>query len=208
MIVDAPDTNTEGAKTKRLEQQLAFIAELDKLKHVIRQTPLNDNSRRETDAEHSWEVALMAIVLAEHSEPPVDLDRVVKMLLIHDLVEIDAGDTFLYDDEAAATKTVREQEAADRLFRLLPSDQAAELRGLWDEFEELETPEARFAKAMDRLQPLLHNYLAGGGTWKAPGVDHAKVTERKKIIASGAPRLWEHACELLSHAVDHGMLAG
>jgi putative hydrolase of HD superfamily len=192
----------------RLERQLEFIAELDKLKHVVRRTPLLDGSRRETDAEHSWELAVMAVVLAEHADPPVDLPRVITMLLIHDIVEIDAGDTFLYDDAATITKSAREQRAADRLFQLLPDDQAAELRALWDEFEELETPEARFAKALDRLQPLLHNYRSGGGTWKTPGVNRIKVTDRKKIIAAGSPALWDYARELLERAVHEGILRG
>ena len=190
----------------RLGRQLEFIAELDKLKHVVRRTPLLDGSRRETDAEHSWELAVMAVVLAEHANPPVELPRVITMLLIHDIVEIDAGDTFLYDDAATITKAAREQQAAERLFQLLPGDQAAELRALWDEFEELQTPEARFAKALDRLQPLLHNYRSGGGTWKTPGVNHAKVTERKKIIGAGSPALWDYARELLERAVHEGIL--
>jgi putative hydrolase of HD superfamily len=207
VIVDAANADVDGRQRDRLAQQLEFIAELDRLKHVVRRTPLIDGSRCETDAEHSWEVALMAVVLAEHAGSPIDLPRVVTMLLIHDVVEIDAGDTFLYDDRATTTKSARERAAADRLFALLPSEQAAELRALWDEFEELETPEARFAKAMDRLQPLLHNYRAGGGTWKHLGVDHAKVTERKRIIGSGSPALWAYARELLQRAVDDGVLA-
>jgi putative hydrolase of HD superfamily len=196
----------EDAQHGRLEQQLNFIIEIDKLKSVLRQTPLIDRSRRENDAEHSWELAVMAVVLAEHAGSPIDLPRVVTMLLIHDIVEIDAGDTFLYDDEAASTKAAREQRAADRLFDLLPGDQAAQLRALWDEFEKLDTPEARFAKALDRLQPLLHNYYARGGTWRQPGVDHAKVTDRKKVIAQGSPRLWAYAQALLKRAVDEGVL--
>jgi putative hydrolase of HD superfamily len=206
-IVDATEMDADGRQRERLEQQLEFIAELDRLKHVVRRTPLIDGSRCETDAEHSWEVAMMAVVLAEHAGSPINLGRVVTMLLIHDVVEIDAGDSFLYDDQAGATKSARERTAADRLFQLLPSEQAAELRELWDEFEQLETPEARFAKAMDRLQPLLHNYRAGGGTWTHPGVDHAKVAQRKQIIGSGSPALWAYARELLQRAVDEGVLA-
>lgn len=206
VIVGTAGVDADGRVRERLERQLEFIAELDKLKRVVRQTPLSDGSRRETDAEHSWEVALMAVVLAEHAGSPIDLARVVMMLLIHDVVEIDAGDTFLYDDQAATTKSAREQPAADRLFQLLPGDQAAELRMLWEEFEELKTPEARFAKALDRLQPLLHNYQAGGGAWKHPGVDHARVTERKKLIEKGSPTLWAYARELLRRAVEEGIL--
>jgi putative hydrolase of HD superfamily len=206
MAMGDRNAGREGAQRERLEQQLNFIVEIDKLKSVLRQTPLIDRSRRENDAEHSWELAVMAVVLAEHAGSPIDLPRVVTMLLIHDIVEIDAGDTFLYDDEAATTKSAREQRAADRLFALLPGDQAAQLRELWDEFEKLDTPEARFAKALDRLQPLLHNYHARGGTWQQPGVDHAKVTDRKKLIALGSPTLWAYARELLKRAVDEGIL--
>lgn len=206
MVVGAADLDPDSPQRRRLEQQLEFIAEIDKLKGVVRQTPLIDRSRRENDAEHSWELAVMAIVLAEYAGSPVDLPRVVTMLLIHDIVEIDAGDTFLYDDEAATTKPAREQRAADRLFELLPNDQATELRALWDEFEDLKTPEARFAKALDRLQPLLHNYRARGGTWKEPGVNHARVTERKSVIGRGSPTLWAYAREVLQRAVKEGIL--
>ena len=201
-----PNAAGAGSQRTRLERQLSFIAEIDKLKGVERRTPLIDRSRCENDAEHSWELAVMAVVLAEHADSSIDLLRVVAMLLIHDLVEIDAGDTFLYDDEATITKSAREQRAADRLFDLLPGDQAVQLRELWDEFERLNTPEARFAKALDRLQPLLHNYHAHGGTWREPGVDQAKVTDRKKVISLGSPTLWAYARELLKRAVDEGIL--
>ena len=202
------DCSAAGAdpQRRRLEQQLDFIVEIDKLKSVQRRTPLIDRSRCENDAEHSWELAVMAVVLAEHADSSIDLLRVVAMLLVHDLVEIDAGDTFLYDDEAAITKSAREQRAADRIFELLPADQTTQLRALWDEFEQLETPEARFAKALDRLQPLLHNYLARGGTWQEPGVNHAKVTDRKQIIDLGSPTLWAYARDVLQRAVDEGIL--
>jgi putative hydrolase of HD superfamily len=206
VVVGAAELDPEASQRQRLEQQLEFISEIDKLKGVVRQTPLIDRSRRENDAEHSWELAVMAVVLAEYAGSRIDVPRVVTMLLIHDIVEIDAGDTFLYDDEGATTKSAREQRAADRLFELLPDDQAAELRALWDEFEELKTAEARFAKAMDRLQPLLHNYHAGGGTWKEPGVNHARVTERKSVIGDGSPTLWAYAREVLQRAVEEGIL--
>jgi putative hydrolase of HD superfamily len=158
-----------GNGAGRLEQQLGFILEVDKLKSVLRQTRLVDGSRRENDAEHSWEVAMMAVVLAEHAGAPIDLARVVRMLLIHDIVEIDAGDTFIYDEGARKTQVEREEQAAERLFGLLPDDQAVELRELWAEFEDLKTAESRFATAMDRLQPLLHNYHSGGAIWSKHG---------------------------------------
>lgn len=200
------DADRAGRQRERLEQQLEFVVEIDKLKGVLRETPLIDRSRRENDAEHSWELAVMAVVLAEYAGSPIDLPRVVTMLLIHDIVEIDAGDTFLYADEKTTTKSAREQRAADRLFDLLPEDQAVQLRQLWDEFEELKTPESRFAKALDRLQPLLHNYHSRGGTWQQPGVDYARVCDRKKVIGLGSPALWAYARELLKRAVDEGIL--
>jgi putative hydrolases of HD superfamily len=194
--------STEG----RLQDQLRFLKEVDRLKSVVRRTPLLDGSRCETDAEHSWELALMAVVLAEYADPPVVLDRVVHMVLVHDLVEIDAGDTFLYDDRAAADKAEREELAAERIFGLLPDDQATELRALWEEFEAQETAEARFAKALDRLQPLLHNYLTRGGTWKDSSVTAERVVQRKGVIAAGSPALWDHAEALLKEAMAEGFL--
>ncbi len=154
----------------RLMQQLAFILEVEKLKTVLRKTPLLDRSRVENDAEHTWQLALMAMVLSEHSRETVDLLRVIKMLLVHDIVEIDAGDTFAYDHVARTTQAERELKAAERIFAILPADQAVEFRALWDEFELKATAEARFANAMDRLQPTLHNFFTEGGTWKTPGV--------------------------------------
>src|SRR6056297_294642 len=156
---------------QRLEQQVAFILEIDRLKTIYRRTYLTDTSRFENSAEHSWHIAVMAMLLAEHANTlEVDQLRVIKMLLIHDLVEIDAGDTFAYDTAAHADKAAREQAAADRLFGLLPADQAAEFRALWDEFESRQTPEAKFAGALDRLQPLLHNLYTHGRSWREHGV--------------------------------------
>ena len=208
MPANGGSAEAEGgnAHRERLEQQLGFILESDKLKSVLRQTSLIDGSRRENDAEHSWELALMAIVLAEHADGAVDLPRVVNMLLIHDIVEIDAGDTPLYDEEAAKSKVEREERAAERLFGLLPADQAEELRGLWNEFEGVKTAEARFARALDRLQPLLHNFHSGGGIWRQWGLDHATVEERNEIIGRGSPVLWAYAQDLLRRAVDEGFL--
>jgi len=192
----------------RLERQLAFVLEIDKLKQILRQTRLMDGTRRENDAEHCWHLAMMALVLAEHAEPVVDLARVLKMLLIHDIVEIDAGDTFIYaTGDAAAGQAEREARAADRLFGLLPRDQAAELRSLWEEFEARVSAEARFARALDRLQPLLQNHRNGGGTWRQFGIRADQVLARKQIIAEGAPALWAFARMLIDDSVERGYLA-
>jgi len=189
-----------------LSKQIDFILEIDRLKSVVRRTPLLDSSRAETDAEHSWQIALMAVLLAEYAEPPVDIHHVVVMLLVHDLVEIDAGDTFLYDDAARATKRDRELRAADRIFGLLPPGQGERMRSLWEEFEAQKSPEARFAKAMDRFQPLLHNYYTRGGTWRAPGVTEDRVVARKAVIGLAAPELWSYAEGLIHDARENGFL--
>ena len=193
--------------TDRLTQQLQFIAEIDRLKHILRQTWLLDASRRENDAEHSWHIAVMALLLVEHAEAPVDLSRVVRMLLIHDVVEIDAGDTFIYDTAGHADKDEREQRAADRIFGLLPPDQAAELRALWDEFEARDSAEARYAAAIDRLQPLMHNYLTQGKAWQAHGVtaDQVLAMNRPRIGAASAA-LWQAAERMIAESVAKGWL--
>lgn len=192
---------------RRLMEQLAFILEVEKLKTVLRKTPLLDRSRVENDAEHTWQLALMAMVLAEHSNEPIDLLRVLKMLLIHDIVEIDAGDTFAYDAAARASQVDRETKAADRIFSLLPTDQAAEFRGLWDEFELKATSESRFANAMDRLQPLLHNFFTGGGTWGANNVTSSDVRQRKAPIGTASTTLGNLGDRLIALAVEQGILA-
>ncbi|MBN9025492.1 MAG: HD domain-containing protein [Rhizobiales bacterium] len=191
---------------ERLRPQFLFILEVEALKQVLRRTPLLDGSRRENDAEHSWQLALMAMVLAEHADEAVDLPRVLKMLLIHDIVEIDAGDTFIYDAAALTDQEAREKIAADRIFGLLPADQAEELRALWDEFEARETAEARFARAIDRLQPLLHNFFTGGGTWHTPGVTSVDVTARKSPIGASSASLWEAAQAIIAEGVARGYL--
>jgi len=194
---------------ERLRQQLAFIIEIDKLKQIYRQTILMDGSRTENDAEHSWHLAVMAILLAEYAaQKKLDIFRVVKMLLIHDVVEIDAGDTYLYDEHAAKDKVAREQQAADRLFPLLPEDQAQEFRRLWEEFEARATPEAKFAASLDRFQPLLHNYVTQGQSWKEHGVTSDKVERQQgQVLGEGAPILWEHAERLIREAVEKGYFA-
>ncbi len=191
----------------RLHQQLQFIVEIDKLKHVLRQTLLIDKSRRENDAEHSWHLAMMAILLSEYAETEVNLVRVLKMVLIHDLVEIDAGDTFCYDEQAIQTQADREKAAADRIFGLLPADQTDQLRSLWEEFEAKQSADARFAAALDRLQPILHNYHTQGGTWKKAGVTISKVRQRIAPIALGSPRLGKFAEDLIQDALRQGFLA-
>jgi putative hydrolase of HD superfamily len=190
-----------------LARQIAFILEIDKLKTILRQNvPITEPHRQENDAEHSWHLAMMALLLAEHADEPVDVTRVVKMLLIHDIVEIDAGDTFIYDAAAQAGKEEREQRAADRLFGLLPADQAGELRGLWDEFEARATADARFAHAMDRFQPVLLNVATQGLRWKLHGVTADKVLARNSVIGDSSERLWTYLQGLIAEMVDQGHL--
>lgn len=179
---------------------------MDKLKQIIRQTPLLDGSRLENDAEHSWHLAMLVLILGEYAEKPVDLTRVLKMVLIHDIVEIDAGDTFCYHPTAHEDKAERELRAAERLFGLLPPEQGHELRALWDEFELRQSNEARFANAVDRVQPLLHNCLTGGLGWKRHGVQLAQVLRRNRPILQGAPLLWDYMQALLRQAVERGHL--
>lgn len=190
----------------RLTQQIQFVLEIDQLKRVLRQTLLTDGSRQENSAEHSWHIAIMAILLAEYAPVPVDVLQVVKMLLVHDLVEIDAGDTFCYDAQGNADKAEREIRAADRLFGLLPPDQAREFRALWDEFEAQETPAAQFAASLDRLQPLLNNYRTQGHTWQLHGITHDRVLQRMQPVMTGAPGLWPLIQQLLEECVAVGYL--
>lgn len=193
---------------ERLYKQLEFLVEIDKLKQVFRQSFLVDGSRHENDAEHSWHLAVMAIFLSEHAkERTMDIFKVIKLVLIHDIVEIDAGDTFCYNEEAGQTKADREQKAADRLFNLLPDDQAKELRSLWGEFEARETQEARFAAALDRLQPLLHNYKTQGKSWRSHGITREQVLNRNRHIAEGSPELWRFALKIVDESVAKGYLA-
>lgn len=182
----------------RLEQFIEFLIEADKLKKILRRTLLADASRQENSAEHSWHLALSAMVLEEYAAEPVELRRVVEMVVVHDLVEIDAGDTFAYDVAGNATRRERECAAADRLFGLLPPDAVARLRSLWEEFESRATPEARFATAVDRIQPFLQNVKAGGGTWKIYGLRREQVLERMDPVRTALPALWP----MVTRAVD------
>jgi len=192
----------------RLAQQIEFIVEVDKLKDIFRQTVTLQSRRAENDAEHSWHLCLCVLVLAEHAnEPHLDVLRVLKMLIVHDLVEIDAGDTFAYDTARMADQHAREAIAADRLFGMLPAGQAREFRALWDEFEERATSEARFAAAVDRFQPMLLNCRTEGAAWKRHGVTQDRVLARNSHINEGCAPLWAYAEQMVQRAVDSGHLA-
>jgi putative hydrolase of HD superfamily len=192
-----------------LDSQLRFLLEADRLKGVLRQSQIIDGSRRENSAEHSWHLALMSLVLGEYAPAGTDLSRVTAMTVVHDLVEIDAGDLFVYaGEQAQARQEEAERAAADRLFALLPAGQAASFRALWDEFEERRTPEAKFARALDRLQPMLANYQLGGGTWAQHEVTADQVLSKVALIEDGSAALGAFARELVSAAVSQGFLAG
>jgi putative hydrolases of HD superfamily len=193
---------------ERLDQQMRFVTEIDQLKGVLRQTMLPGPGRRENSAEHSWHLAVMAVTLGGHAPPGTDIARVTAMVLVHDLVEIDAGDLFVYADAAQqARQEEAERAAADRIFALLPPDQAASFRALWDEFEERRTPEARFARGLDRLQPMLANFNAGGGTWLEHGITADQVLVKVQLIEDGSPALGRYARDLVDRAVAEGLLA-
>lgn len=204
--IRVPDVTDDALD--RLCRQLEFVQETEKLKRVLRRNLLLDGSRRENSAEHSWSLGILAMVFAEYAPPGTDLAKVAWMVLIHDLVEVDAGDTFVYDDPSVlATQAAREEAAADRLFAVLPADQAVAVRDLWDEFEKRESGEARFARALDRLQPILANYRNEGGTWQAFGVTADKVRGRVELIKDGSPELGRYATALIEDAIVKGYLA-
>ncbi|TFG33369.1 HD domain-containing protein [Candidatus Thorarchaeota archaeon] len=191
----------------RLHQQIQFLREIDDLKQILRQTVLTKDKRQENDAEHSWHLAMLVMILSEYSnDTSIDLLRTLKMVLIHDLVEIDAGDTFCYDEQGRDGKVEREREAAHRIFSILPSEQFQEYLDLWEEFEAMETPEAQFAAAVDRVQPLLLNLYSEGHAWKKHGVNKSQVIERNHHIAKGSKVLWEFAQNLINEAVKRGYL--
>ena len=191
----------------RLEKQMAFIEEVDKIKLIGRQNYLADGSRKENDAEHSWHLALMTMLLSEYSNEEIDVLKTMGMVLIHDIVEIDAGDTYAYDYEAQKTQKERELAAAERIFNILPEDQAKKLRALWDEFEAGETAEARFAAAVDRVQPAMLNSVSGGISWKEHDVTLSNVMERNGKAALGSEVLWEYVKEHFIMAnVEKGLL--
>lgn len=202
-LKSARDAKVDSA---RLAQQLEFILEIDRLKEVLRRSLLLKSKRRENSAEHSWHLAMLALVLAEHANEAVDLLHTLKLLLIHDIVEIDAGDTYAYDDDSHDGKHEREREASERIFGLLPPDQSAEMRGLWEEYEAQATPEARFALALDRFMPFLHNYHTGGITWRENRVTRAKVEDRMAPVGQGSPVLGEVVAAIVEQATESGLL--
>lgn len=191
---------------ENLLRQIEFIKEIDKIKYIQRRTKLFNSDRNENDAEHSWHLAMMVIVLGEHSDHKIDVLKVLKMVLIHDIVEIDAGDTFIYDKNRNHKNTEEELKAAKRIFGLLPPDQAAEFLQIWIEFEEGISNEAKFAKSMDRLEPLLQNTSNDGGTWKEFGVKFQSVYDKKKTIKNGSTIIWNYAEKLIRDSVDIGIL--
>ena len=205
-MIKTNENKYDSMKPDYLLKQISFIKEIDKIKYIQRKTKLFNSNRPENDAEHSWHLAMMTVVLAEHSDAPIDVLKVIKMVLIHDIVEIDAGDIFIYDTQKSHTNTDNELKAAKRIFGLLPKEQADELIAIWEEFEAGETTEAKFAKSMDRLEPLLQNTSNGGGTWKEFDVDYSKVYDKKKAIKEGSTTLWNYAETLINESVDKGIL--
>lgn len=189
-----------------LLKQIEFIKEIDRIKYIQRRTRLFNSDRNENDAEHSWHLAMMAIVLSDYSDSDIDLLKVIKMVLIHDIVEIDAGDTFIYDEIKNHENTEEELNAARRIFGILSEKQAAEFIGIWTEFEDGISNEAKFAKSMDRLEPLLQNTSNNGGTWKEFGVKYQTVYDKKKVIKNGSTELWNYAEKLIEDSVEHGIL--
>lgn len=191
---------------ERLKRQIAFVVEIDKMKSIYRQSYITQEVRNETDAEHSWHLAVMALLLVEHTDMPVDPIRALKMVLIHDVVEIDAGDTYCYDQQGLLDKAERENKAAERLFGMLPHDQAAEFSALWQEFEARVTPEARFADALDRLQPLLLQYHTSGRSWQEHGITSEKVIERNRRTKEISRDLADLVDEIIEESIQHGFL--
>jgi putative hydrolase of HD superfamily len=194
------------AARSRLEKQMDFLLEMDKSKEIIRQTYLSDGSRKEDDAEHAWHMALMAMLLCEYANEPVDKTRVIEMALVHDLVEVDAGDTYAYDKAGNATKREREVKAAERIFNLLPEDQAAYLRGLWDEFEAGKTPEAKFTNTLDKVQPILLTNAAHGKSWLEHHVKEQDILDRNKATGDGSRTLWDYFRHILDENVEAGLI--
>ena len=206
--VEKKSRKSRSVDGERLKHQIDFILEADKLKKVARQTTLLDVSRQENSAEHSWHIALLVLVLSEYAEDEnLDLLQVIKLLLIHDLVEIDAGDTYCYDEIDGQDQQARETKAADRIFSILPTDQAGVLRALWDEYEAKDTPESKFANTLDRVQPFLHNYFTRGHTWQKHGIHQRQVINRMEPVKDGSPVLWEYVSSLIDDAVRQGFLA-
>jgi putative hydrolase of HD superfamily len=205
--VESRKRKKPSLNSERFKRQIEFILEADKLKKVSRRTTLLDVSRQENSAEHSWHIALILLVLFEYAdENNLDLLQIIRLLLAHDLVEIDADDTYCYDEIGGRTQKMRETRAADRIFNILPADQAAAFRALWDEFEDRNTPESKFANALDRLQPFLHNYYTRGHTWQRHGIRKSQVIARMQSVDDGSHRLWDYVSGLIDDAVDQGFL--
>lgn len=190
----------------RLDQQLKFVAEIDKMTQIFRRTMLVDGSRRENDAEHSWHIAVMALLFTEYVKQKPDVGRAVKMLVVHDLIEIYAGDTFAFDVEGNKTKEQNEAAAADKLFAQLPTEQGAEIRALWEEFDDMKTPDSIYANCMDRIQPFLHNTLTTGATWKEGQVSKKQVEQRLAIVKENMPELWSWVEINIDNAIKHGWI--
>ena len=191
------NTNTFSEQTKRLEQQINFIREMDKEKFIGRQTYLSDGKRKENDAEHAWHLALMTFLLSEYANEPIDVLKTMVMVLFHDVVEIDAGDTYAYDEEAKKTQRERELKCADRIFSILPEDQGKYMRELWEEFEAQETPEAKFARTMDNFQPVILNDASKGKSWAEKGVHLSQILKRNARTGEGSEELWKYSYEKL-----------
>ena len=189
---------------KRLDQQFDFIKEIDKEKFIQRQTRLSDNVRRENDAEHAWHMAIMTVLLSEYANEKIDVLRTVTMLLIHDIVEIDAGDTYAYDEEGLKTQRERECQAADRIYALLPEDQQSKLRDIWEEFEAGETPEAKFAHVLDNAQPMLLNDASEGKSWREHGVKKSQIMKRNARTHEGSEAIWEYQKEIIEQNIKKG----
>lgn len=199
--------NGNGAISRRLRQQMDFCREIDKEKFIGRQTYLSDGRRKENDAEHAWHMAVMTLLLSEYAEEEIDVLRTISMLLIHDIVEIDAGDAYAYDEEAQKTQREKELAAADRIFGLLPEDQKKKFRDLWEEFEAWETPEAKFAHTMDNLQPVMLNHATGGKMWEEKGIKLSQVLKRNERTSEGSETLWAYSRnQLIQPSVDAGKL--
>lgn len=193
-----------AAENERLQKQIAFIKEIDKVKNIFRQTYLADGTRKENDAEHSWHIALMAVLLKEYVSEDVDVAKVMTMVLIHDLVEIDAGDTYAYDSEGAKSKREREVKAADRIFGILPEDQGMYFRELWEEFEAYETPDAKYAHLLDNFQPLLLNDASGGRSWNEHGVHKSQIYKRNEKVQETSQEIWNTIQEVVESHIAKG----
>lgn len=191
---------------EKLKKQIEFAVTVDEMKNILRRNLVVDGSRRENDAEHSWHLAIMAMLLEEYSAQKVNIERVLKIALVHDLVEVYAGDTFAYDEKGYEDKEAREIAAADKLFGMLGGEQGAEIRALWDEFEAGETPEAKYANAIDRIQPLILNYLTNGHTWKQGNVHAPQIYKRMDIIRTAAPELWQIVEGVIADSIEKGIL--